>query len=70
MEYYPICVMLDLPGVNLAWSGNFYADMAGTDVQPGSEVYVIQHFQEFFQIPVLEGEQIEISVEVDDEGNA
>ena len=61
MEYYPIGATLDLPGTQLSWSSYYYeTDLA--DPEPGTERYVIQAFQEFFQIPVLEEEQIEISV--------
>jgi hypothetical protein len=59
-DYYPLTVSLGFPGTDLAWPGTFWADI--TDPDPGTETYVILAFRDFFKIPVIEDEQIEISV--------
>lgn len=66
-DYYPLDVSLDFPGTRLAWLGSFSTDIE--DPEPGTETYVILRFREFLKIPVIEDEQIEISVKKDADGD-
>lgn len=58
-EFYPIQTTLDMPGNLLSWSSDFYTDTA---LEPGTETYVTLAFKDFFRIPVMEDETVDISV--------
>lgn len=65
-DFYPMGVTLDMPGNTLGWSEDYVADAAP---EPGAEEYIIRAFEDFFRIPVIEDETIDISVTKNADGS-
>lgn len=65
-DCYPIRGTVDVPGYTLGWGAGFSADM---EPEPGTEAYIILAFQDFFQIPVLEEETVDIFVTKNADGS-
>ncbi len=58
-DFYPMLFTLDIPGVTLNWSSDFYIDPVP---EPETESYFILEFLNFFRVPVIDDETIHISV--------
>lgn len=63
-DYYPIGVGFDLPNTN--WYGYDGENLKG---EPYDALYVSEKFSEFFKIPVLESDNVRISVEKGEDGD-
>lgn len=63
-EFYPLSVSIDLQRYWLYWNEEdiLYDDRDPSEYEPGSDMYNIYHFTQFFRIPVVEGTTVEISV--------
>ncbi|NLC43596.1 MAG: hypothetical protein GX783_04875, partial [Clostridiales bacterium] len=65
-DFYPLLVTLTMPGNILVWESDLYIDPAP---EPGTEEYIIETFRNFFRIPVLEDETVEISITKNADGS-
>ena len=59
MDYYPISVSLDLPGITQGIEGS---DVPDWDPNEGTSYYALLKIRDYFKIPVLEEECYKISV--------
>ena len=65
-DFYPMRVTLDMPGNTLGWSSDYYT---GAAPEPGTEEYIIRAFEDFFQIPVIDDETVNISITKNADGS-
>ena len=69
MSHYPISIDLDFPNVRFSTSTRDGLEkLDELDAPPGSEVYAIQRLRDYFKIPVLEDEHLNIHVRKREDG--
>ena len=69
ISHYPISIDLDFPNVRFSTSTRDGLEkLDELDAPPGSEVYAIQRLRDYFKIPVLEDEHLNIHVRKREDG--
>lgn len=58
-DFYPFMFTLDVPGYTLTWGSDFSTNFTP---EPGTETYIILEFLNFFRIPVIDDQTIDIYV--------
>ncbi|MGN1002241.1 MAG: hypothetical protein ACI4PC_05670 [Oscillospiraceae bacterium] len=69
-DYYPIALTFDTPDCHVQLDLYLYGYSDMEEAEPGTEAYAFQKLQDFFRIPVLEDEQMELQVSVQGNGSS